>query len=43
MDTEVLEREKTAFHESVKGTIMAKAVFATPESEARFFRIHMAG
>jgi hypothetical protein len=43
MDTEVLEREKTAFHESVKGTIMAKAVFSTPESEARFFRIHMAG
>lgn len=43
MDDETIDREKTAFRESLKGSLMAKAVYSSQESEARHFRIHMAG
>jgi plasmid replication initiation protein len=43
MDAETLEREKAAFRESFKGSIMAKTVFANQENEARHFRIYLTG
>ena len=43
MDTETREREKAMFRESLKGSLMARTVYASQESEARHFRIHMTG
>jgi plasmid replication initiation protein len=43
MDAETLEREKAVFRESLKGSVMAKAVYASLESEALYFRMHMSG
>ena len=41
MDAETLEREKAVFHESLKDSVMGKAVYAGQESEERYFRMHM--
>jgi hypothetical protein len=43
LDAETLGREKASFRESLKGSVMAKAVCSNPESEARHFRIYLAG
>jgi plasmid replication initiation protein len=43
MDAEALERERAAFRESFKGSVMAKTVFANQDNEARHFRIYVTG
>jgi hypothetical protein len=43
LDAETLKREKAAFQESVKGSVMAKTIFASQENEARHFRIYITG
>jgi hypothetical protein len=43
LDAETLGREKASFRESLKGSVMAKSVCSNPESEARHFRIYLAG
>jgi plasmid replication initiation protein len=43
LDAETLDREKALFRESLKGSVMAKAIYSNPESEARHFRIYQTG
>jgi hypothetical protein len=43
MDAETLAREKAAFRESLKGSVMAKTIKSNPDSEERHFRIHITG
>jgi hypothetical protein len=43
MDADTLDSEKAVFRESLKGSVMSKAVYASQASGARYFRMHMTG